>query len=494
MKITELKEYKVVGGSSTKQETVKDKKPTSVGQKILNAGSAVTKFLGGEAVADTFGSEIAKIGKSSKEKSIISASQPGVKETVGSAIQLGANLLPGAGKGVGLIGKAAVGAGTGYAFDVGSNLQNGKEPIQALKPGIGTVAGGALPVAGAAIGAAVRPAVRIAGRILKGLGSGVSGVSTKNIESILQNPRTAEAVSKKLESTGGSKMLEESARQIVNGVSTIKSQARKAFGEGLEQLAETDIEPSVFRQKAQSVLDKYGISRQGENRVLSNVEFDDPKNIQKASDLIDRLSNTDLDGKSLRKLADDIENSAYKVATGDERLSFNAFIRDLSDTLRQSIAQSTPKLGEMNQKFSQDMQLADAAESIFGKVNFKNLKEVLKASQKLEGLFAQKGIAPDVVDDFLTRIGISPDEFKTGEAVRQISDKVSGSNTKGLSVGELLQQITSSIVTPQAVKEMTIKTGLARERLTPFLKALKEMPPTTQKLILNALMQEKQSE
>ncbi len=491
MKVSDLKSYKVVGSSPIeKSPTTKGK--TSIGQKVLNAGTAVNKFLGGEKVAETFGSEIAKIGKTPQQKAQISSVQPGVKETVGSAIQLGANFLPGAGKGAGLLGKTAVGLGTGYAMDVGSNLQNDRpEP---LKPGVATAVGGALPVAGAVTGAIVRPAVRIAGRILKGLGSGVSGVSTKNIEKMLSNPKVARSVSDKIAKSGTSKALEDSSRQIVNGVSKIKSEARKSFGEGLEQLAETDIEPATFRTQVQATLDKYGVAKEGAGRVLDGVEFDDPKNLKKASELIDRLATVEMNGKSLRKLADDIDNAAYKVATGDERLSFNAFVRDLSDTLRKSIGQSTPKLGEINKKFSQDMQLAEAAEDIFGSVNYKNLSEVLKASQKLEGLFSQKGIAPDVVDDFLTRIGISPDDFRTGEAVRQIEDKVTGSNTKGLSVGELMQQITSSVIPPKAVKEMTIRTGLAREKLVPLLKAVKGMTPAMQKLILNALLQAKQSE
>ena len=100
------------------------------------------------------------------------------------------------------------------------------------------------------------------------------------------------------------------------------------------------------------------------------------------------------------------------------------------------------------------MQLVEAVEDIFGKVDYKNLSEVVNASKKLETLFAQKGLAPDVVDDFLKRIGISSADFRTTEAVRQITDKTTQANTKGLSVGELMQQITSSVITPQLVRDV----------------------------------------
>ena len=208
--------------------------------------------------------------------------------------------------------------------------------------------------------------------------------------------------------------------------------------------------------------------------------------MQKASYLIDRLSKTDLNGKSLRHLADDIENAAYKVATSDERLSFNVFIRDLSNTLKDAISLSTSKLDEINQRFSQDIQLAETVENIFGRVDFKNLPEVVKASQKLETMFAQKGLAPEVVDNFLSRIGVSPIEFKTAEAVRQISNKIDVANTKGATFAELTRSITSAVITPQMVRDLSIATGMAKEKLIPFLRALK---PSARNILIQALLQ-----
>lgn len=160
------------------------KKKTGIGDKILNAGTAVTNFLGGGAIADTFGSELAKIGKSQQEKDIISREQPTVGQTVGSGIQLGATLLPVGGIAAGItkgatslgiktgasaLGKIGAGAATGYAFDVGANLQEGKTGTQALKPGLGTAIGTAIPAAGVAKNVISRSASKQAPRVINSL-------------------------------------------------------------------------------------------------------------------------------------------------------------------------------------------------------------------------------------------------------------------------------------------------------------------------------------
>lgn len=463
--------YTVLGSETN--FTSQPKKKTPFANKVAN-------FFGAKGITDQFGADIARAKAPKAEKSFVE--YPKAKEVVGSAIQTGANFLPGAGKGLGLAAKTAIGAGTGYTFDVGSNLQANKSVSESLKPGIGTTIGGAAPVAFATI----KPVGRIVGRLLKGLGSGLSGVSTDTIEKIVSNPKAAKLATERLAKNGNAKVLEENARQVMNGVGTIRKEARKAYGEGLESLAATDIKPDVFRAKTQAVLDKYGSTITPKGRQITKAEFSEPKNIQKANELINKLNSADFDGKSLRKLADDIESSKYKIATSDERMSFNAFVDDLSGSLKKAINESTDKLGEMNKKFSSDMQLAEAVESIFGKVRFKNLSEVVKATKKLETLFAQKGIAPEVIDDFLNRIGVSPQDFKTTEAVRQISNKTSGANTKGLSIGEIVQQTTSAVVTPQMIRDISIKIGLTEKQLLP---ELGKLSPAVRNVIMNALVQ-----
>lgn len=374
-----------------------------------------------------------------------------------------------------------IGAG---AIEFGSKaaVQSGGNPTQTA---IGAGAGAVAPV----ISAGFNVAKNFTGRLLKGLGSGLSGVSPETIDRIITNPEVAQKASQKLAQSGNNRVLEENAKTILEGVSKIRKESSQAYGKGLEDLAKSEIDSGAYKASIKNFLDKYGSQYSSGKRAITNVEFDDPKMLAKASELINKINKSalDLNGKSLRNLANEIENSAFKTTGNDaQRLSFNAFVNELKDVVKSAVNLSTgDKLSGINQAYSQDRQLAEAVENIFGKVDFKNLSEVVKASQKLETMFAQKGLAPEVVDNFLSRIGVSPEGFKTTEAVRQISNKTSGANAKGLSIGEVTQQITSSIVTPQMVRDLSIATGMAKEKLIPFLRAL---APTARNIVIQALL------
>lgn len=379
-------------------------------------------------------------------------------------------------KGASMVGKIVPRALTSGTV---ASLQSGEVGKDA---GIATGVEVALPLAGKLI---IKPATRILKSLVKGLGSGVSGVGTDTIEQIVKNPKVASSTIDDIAKGGNGAVLKKNTETIINGVSKIKQEARKAYGVGLDSLKETDIDNKVFRDSTQSILDKYGSVTKGGKRNLTNVEFSDPKNIKTANELIGKLQTAKLDGKSIRKLADDIESKLYKVATSDERLSFNAFIKDFSSSLKNGISKSTSKLDDINKTFSQDMQLAESIEKIFGKVKFKNSSEINKVSQQLETLFSKKGLSPEYIDDFLTRIGIEPEAFKTSEAVRQISNKVTGANTKGLSIGEITQQVTSSVITPKLVRDIAVLTG----KTDGVIKTLLEnIAPTARGALIKALL------
>lgn len=451
----------------------------SLGDTVGNAAQGVTNFIGAKGIADEFGATIAQAFAKPSEKARVDF--PSFQDVAGSAIQTGANLIPGVEEG-GLLAKTAAGLGTGYAMDVGSKLQNNEE--NPLSPGVATAVGGLIPGAGAV----AKPATAIVGRLLKGLGSGLSGVSSKTIEDIVNNPQVAQRASQQLAKQGNSGVLENNARTIVNGISKVRQEARKSYGDALGALKEEDINPTTFRQNIQPVLDKVGsvLDPKTNTRTLNNVEFSEQKNLDKAGKLIDEITKTPLDGLSLRNLSNKIDDAKYKTATSDERLSFNAFLNDLESGVKSAVNSSTDKLGEMNKKYSSDMDIAKTMEDTFGKVKYKNLPEVVKASNKMEGLFAQKGLTPDVVDNFLGRIGVSPKDFRTTEAVRQMGNKADTANSMGLSLGEVARETTSAIVTPEMVKNVAVATGMAKESIEPFLKGLKT---PARNAVLQALLQ-----
>lgn len=409
--------------------------------------------------------------------------QTNTPQLAGDYLKAGSNFIPGAGEGANLATRTAVGAGAGYAMDVGSNLKN-NQPAP-FTPGAGTAIMGSLPVAGALI---AKPATAIVGRLLKGLGSGLSGVSGDTIDKIVNNPEAAQKASQLIAKSGNSKVLEDNARTIINGISGIKKEASQNFGNAMEALKSEDIDPQKFREGIQPVLDKYGIStNQGSNeRNFGNVEFSDQKNLNKVSNLVDKLSTSNMDGLSVRNVMKSIQEAKYKTATSDERLSFNAFLNDLHSGVKNAIVGSTDKLTEANQAYHNDSELTDAAQKILGKVKYKNLPEVVNAANKLEKMFSQKGIEPDVVDKFLTRAGINPSEFKTNEAVRQMDNQKDAANSKGLGVGEVMREVTSAVVTPEMVKNVAIATGLAKEKVEPFLSGL---APAVRNAVVQTLLQ-----
>ncbi|MEK6882942.1 MAG: hypothetical protein AABY22_25180, partial [Nanoarchaeota archaeon] len=326
---------------------------------------------------------------------------------------------------------------------------------------------------------------RFMGRLFKGVGSALSGASSRQIDAILSNPQAANQAVSQIKQVGGSTILRKNAQSIVQGVSKVRQEARTAFKEGLEQLSETDIEPTTFRTGIGAVLDKYGSAVKGGKRVLQNVEFDDPKNIQKASGLIDRLSKVELNGKTLRKLADDIESAKFRTATSDERLAFNVFLKDLSKGLKDTISKSTTKLDEINKMFSEQMGLAEEIQKIFGKVKFKNASEILAVSKKLETLFSQKGLAPESIDKFLQRIGIEPTGFKAEEAARQIGELTPAANTIGTNPFEIIRAFTAAVVSPQMIRRIAIITGFGENIVKEWATKLS---PTARGILIRTIL------
>jgi len=117
-----------------------------LGQKILNAGTSVANFIGAKGISEQFGADIARARAPQAEKANVQ--YPSMKSVLGSAAQTGANFVPGAGVGAGLVRKAATGAATGYAMDVGAKLQTNHSLSDATKPGLGTALGTAFPIVG----------------------------------------------------------------------------------------------------------------------------------------------------------------------------------------------------------------------------------------------------------------------------------------------------------------------------------------------------------
>ena len=130
--------------------------------------------------------------------------------------------------------------------------------------------------------------------------------------------------------------------------------------------------------------------------------------------------------------------------------------------------------------------MTGAIEKIFGKVKFRNTEERNAIARKLEELSKQKGLDPETVDKFLRKIGVNPNEFRTQEGVRNILTKETGANTKGLSVGETTQQITSSVISPKTVMNIAISAGLTSKQVSAIINSV---APSARATIIKALIE-----
>lgn len=388
-------------------------------------------------------------------------------------------------KGAGIIAKIvarAAGSGSVAALQSG---EVGKDAAvaagtEALLPGLGKVAGGVKNV----VGFATKTTGSIMKNLLKGLGA--------NVDAIADNP---EAISAALKSLSGAeksfltKTLEKSSQTIQQGIRTVRGEARKAFGEGLEKLGLEDISPKNFRNSIETTLAKFGSVVSKGKRKLNNVEFNDPKNLSKASSLIDRLSSTKLDGKTLRKLADDIDASKFKTATSDERLSFNVFINDLSKGVKDAINSSTDKLKEINKQFTGEMQLVEAIEDIFGKQKFFSEKELQKISEKLPNALKKSGLSEENINSFFKRIGIDPTEFRATEAVRTSVSGRRVPEAEGLGLGEIRRQVSAAIFNPeQATKFSLFLERLPKNQLDKVSSIISKATEKTRPLVIKTIV------
>ena len=185
MKLTiSQEEYQKLRNAGQSKEDIIAKYSEGSKGTLSRFAEGVTKFVGAEGIKEQYGASIArqKLKMEGKEDVANFVENPSLKKVVGSAIQTGANFIPGAGTGSSLLAKTALGAGTGYAMDVGANLQLDRDVPRSLQPGIGTVVGGALPSLGKIIGYLGKDKTAGMARILEEINMRLTPVEKQNLE------------------------------------------------------------------------------------------------------------------------------------------------------------------------------------------------------------------------------------------------------------------------------------------------------------------------
>jgi hypothetical protein len=148
----------------------------------------------------------------------------------------------------GLKGLAAAGATAGYAYDIGSDLQQGKSTAEALTPGMGTLTGVLTPYAFAG-----------AGKVLKGAGAitryttaQLTGLKPETITTLMTKPHAiSEAQKAELSSLDLAKQLQASWRE--------RMQQLSSTGRGYETIRTRGGTIDLGEDVAETVLGKYGL-------------------------------------------------------------------------------------------------------------------------------------------------------------------------------------------------------------------------------------------
>lgn len=100
-----------------------------------------------ERISQALREELHTSSGAAEELEAIAKEIPSTKEIIGSTVQLAALAIPGAPKGSNVLAKTAIGTTQGYAFDVGSKLQDESIDIEkAFIPGLGTAIGTTIPL------------------------------------------------------------------------------------------------------------------------------------------------------------------------------------------------------------------------------------------------------------------------------------------------------------------------------------------------------------
>jgi len=243
----------------------------SLNQRVMDTGTKVTNMLGGKNVAETFGAEIAKIGATPEERQIISQDQPGVRETIGSALSLGSVFAPvgriakgvatGA-KALGLgaskmIGNVAAGGATGAAADIGMDMSEGRSPTL----GLGTLLGAGIPAASPVVSAISRASAKLAGRGIAEVQGALTGTSAETVEQAFNAARTG---GKDLEQFTAALRGKTTPEALVNtvrqNIGSISSQRQALFKDTLAELGDQIVNTAPAKNGLLAKLQEAGIS------------------------------------------------------------------------------------------------------------------------------------------------------------------------------------------------------------------------------------------
>ena len=366
---------------------------------MQKAGSVIDSIFGGGKIGEAIGTGIGYAMASPEEKKFYDTSIPSAGELAGSALQSASLFTPvgrvagaigtgltkaGLGLGAKTIGNIGAGAVAGEAFDVASNLQQGKTGLDVVKPGLGTAIGGGIPL----VGPAVRGVTRLGAESL-GVSTGAGYGAIKELFNA--SAKGGQVKKTAIEALRGQIAPEQIVNEAKGALDQIKQSRTSAYTTSLAQLKENkqsfDISPVI--KSVKDNLNKFGVHI-GQDGVLdfsrSPIRFDSTAQ-KDITDVVETM-------KSFGSQAEDrtvIGLDSLKRAFSDKfspSSSVRSFVTDVSSSVRDVLKQ-VPGYDDMATNYAEKTKTINAIQkdlSLGNKVGidsaFKKLTTVLRTNNE----------------------------------------------------------------------------------------------------------------
>jgi len=375
--------------------------PTAM-SRITGAANAVTDFIGARGIADQFGASLAGALAPKKDRPFIQG--PGLKNVLGSAIQTGAMLIPGAGVAANTAKKVGLGLATGYGIDVGSKLQSEKPVVEAVRPGLATAIGGILPILGRITGLSdVGKATQQAASKLEELNMRLTPVEKQNL--VKQGKNIADYLARK--------QIVGSPAQRYAKVDALYDDMERQVTRVVDSSTITFPKHSIIQQLKQ-IPDRYRDNLSEYNGVLEKVD--------RIAKTLDSLHGDSISASALNKIKRAEWKNAFNKQGSD-------VINEVSDEVARVLMEALNASVNGLQKINQEYGTVIAARKALFKATSRNQSGLLG---KAAGLVAGTGLGGAVAGPGGAAVGA----FVGPQAVNAVATptrSVIGAGLQGLS-------------------------------------------------------------
>jgi hypothetical protein len=316
-----------------------------------------------------------KLGIDTTEKVVANAGEQAAKKTAAAVVKDVAK-------------KSAEGAALGYGYDVSNKMKQNESAKDVVKPGVGTVVGGAIPAV-----------TSLTGGIVKGLAGILSGTGSDVIQKAIDNPAAVTDAMRQYANNPEAKgQILDTAESAISDFTKNK---QAEYSDAISKLQSAQpIPKSLVTDTFQKQVDKFGGKINADGDLTfgdSTLTASDKKNLQSAWDEIRAWQ--DVTPQGMDKLRQNIGNhmTDFKVAgnpranvvLGGVKSALTQFMSDnisgysdvlnnygtKSDTAQQFLkefqlggqAKDTTKINNLLKLFQKNPQIMESLENIMGK-------------------------------------------------------------------------------------------------------------------------------